>query len=361
MTVLATDLLALTAEYVDIPSVSHHERALTDHIEHQLRAAAPWLTLDRVGDNLVARTRLGRDTRLILAGHTDTVPENQNGRARMDGDTLWGLGSADMKGGLAAMVAVAAAVPDPAVDLTLVFYEAEEVEGKYNGLEKLFRERSDLLDGDVALLGEPTDAGIEAGCQGTMRVKLTFTGARAHTARPWMGRNAIHRLTGALDALSTYVERRPVIDGCEYREALQAVRVEGGIAGNVVPDAASIVINHRFAPDRTVADAEAFLRDYFGPSLDLVGGDTFEVVEAQSGAAPALLHPLLRALIERNNLPVTAKLGWTDVARFSARGIPATNFGPGDATLAHTAEERLERDRLEATYEALVDLVRHGA
>jgi succinyl-diaminopimelate desuccinylase len=354
-----TDLLALTARLVDVPSVSFHEEAITDLLERELRQGAPWLLVDRVGNNLVARTDLGRAMRLVIAGHTDTVPENGNLPSRRSGDRLYGLGATDMKGGIAVALHLALTVPEPAVDVTYVFYEAEEVAAHHNGLLRLFADRPDLLAGDVALLGEPTDGTIEAGCQGTMRVKVTFAGERAHTARPWMGRNAIHRMAATLDRLAAYPERRPVIDGCEYREALQAVRVEGGVAGNVVPDEAVLVVNHRFAPDRTPEEAEAHVREVL--TADLEAGDTFEVVDVANGAAPSLQHPLLSRLIERNDLDVRAKLGWTDVARFAAHGVPAANFGPGDATLAHTKGEYLDREPLERVHAALDDLLRRGA
>jgi succinyl-diaminopimelate desuccinylase len=228
----------------------------------------------------------------------------------------------------------------------------------HNGLGRLFRERPDLVAGDVALLGEPTDGVIEAGCQGTLRVEVGLAGERAHTARPWMGRNAIHRAGAVAQRLAAYQERRPIIDGCEYREALQAVRIEGGVAGNVVPDRCTLVINHRFAPDRTPEQAEAHVRDVIGP---LEGGDTFALTDLSNGAAPSLTHPVLAALIGRNDLPVRAKLGWTDVARFAAHGIPAANFGPGDATLAHTRDEHVARGPIEQTYAVLADLLQRGA
>ncbi|HMK11521.1 MAG TPA: succinyl-diaminopimelate desuccinylase [Acidimicrobiales bacterium] len=348
------DLLALTAELVGIRSESHDERAITDHIRAELHAT-PWLEVEQIGNNLVARTALGRALRLVIAGHTDTVPINENAEPVIDGDTLWGCGASDMKSGLAVMLALARSVSAPLVDLTFVFYEAEEVDAIHNGLGRLFRERPDLLVGDVALLGEPTDGTIEAGCQGTMRAELVLTGARAHTARPWMGRNAIHRLGPVLDRLAAYVERRPVIDGCEYREAVQAVLVDGGVAGNVVPDRARLRVNHRFAPDRSAAEAEAALRELL--MVDAEDGDSFAVVDCAPGAPPSLTHPLLRALIDRNGLEVRAKLGWTDVARFAEHGIPAANFGPGDATLAHTRDEHVRREPIESTYAALHDLV----
>ena len=222
-----TDLLAQTADLVAIPSVSHGEAALADHVG----AASPPVTTWRSsasGDNVVARTDLGRDVRVVVAGHLDTVPPDGNAEPKVEGDVLWGLGAADMKGGLAVMLDLAAAVPDPAVDVTWVFYAAEEVAAVHNGLRHLFAERPDLVAGDVALLGEPTGGAIEAGCQGTMRVRVEVAGARAHTARPWMGRNALHRAGKVLAALDDYQARRPVIDGCEYREALQAVFVGGG-------------------------------------------------------------------------------------------------------------------------------------
>ncbi len=263
-----------------------------------------------------------------------------------------------MKSGLAVMLELARTVSDPAVDLTFVFYEAEEVDAVHNGLGRLFDARPDLLAGDVALFGEPTDGTIEAGCQGTMRAEIVMAGARAHTARPWMGRNAIHRLGPVLQRLEAYEARRPVIDGCEYREAVQAVLVEGGVAGNVVPDRARLRVNHRFAPDRTAAEAEAMLRDLL--FAEAAEGDTFEIVDCVEGAPPSLAHPLLRALIERNDLEVRAKLGWTDVARFTAHGIPAANFGPGDATLAHTRDEHVHRKPIDATFAALHDLITTG-
>jgi succinyl-diaminopimelate desuccinylase len=352
-----TDLLALTADLVDIASPSFDEGPITDWLERELRAV-PWLEVTRLEHNLVARTQFGRAQRVVLAGHTDTVPINDNMPSRIDGDVLWGCGTSDMKSGLAVMLELARTVDTAAVDATYVFYEAEEVAEAHNGLRKLFAAVPHLLAGDIALLGEPTDGVIEAGCQGTMRAQVTFAGERAHTARPWMGRNAVHRMAGVLGRLASYQERRPLVDGCEYREAMQAVAVDAGVAGNVVPDRAVLRVNHRFAPDRTVEQAEAHMREVLGADLD--DRDTFEIVECSPGAVPGLSHRLMAALIERNNLPVRAKLGWTDVARFSAMGIPAANFGPGDATLAHTHGEFVRRAPIETVYAALVDLLVRG-
>ena len=351
------DLFERCAELVDIPSVSHHEGPITDHLERLLDDVA-WLTVERIGHNLVARTDLGRDMRLVLAGHTDTVPANGNERARREGDVLWGLGSADMKSGVTVLLELARTVAAPAVDVTYVFYECEEVASEHNGLRKLLASRPELLACDAAVLAEPTAAHVEAGCQGTLRATVTLGGARAHTARPWMGRNAIHRLGQVLARVADYEGRRPVLDGCEYREALQAVRVSGGVAGNVVPDQAMVEVNHRFAPDRTVAEAEAHVREVVGP---LEEGDGFELVDAAAPAPPSLVHPLLAGLTERSGRPPRAKLGWTDVSFFAANGIPATNFGPGDPTLAHSAEERVERAEIEHVFAVLGDLVTNGA
>ncbi len=350
----STDLLALTAQLVEFPSVSFEEGPFVDWLEAEL-AGLGHLRVTRIGDNLVARTELGRAQRLILAGHTDTVPVNGNGWARLEGDRLWGVGSADMKGGLAVFLHLARTVTDPGLDLTYVFYAREEVAQAYSGLNDIVAERPELLEGDCAVLGEPTSAAIEAGCQGALRLELTMAGARAHTARPWMGRNAVHRLGPVLSALAAYEARTPRIDGCEYRESLQAVSVEGGVAGNVVPDQARLRIHHRYAPDRGPAAAEEFVRSYLEPYL--APGDRIEVVDSSLACLPSLGHPLLARLVADNGLAVGAKLGWTDVARFAELGIPATNFGPGDAEVAHTAGEYLDRDGLDRCYSALLGLI----
>lgn len=348
------DLLALTASLVAIPSVSGAEAALTDHLESELRAL-PHLEVERVGPNLVARTRLGRPFRVVLAGHTDTVPVNGNAEPRVDGDVLWGLGSADMKGGLAVMLALARQVTAPAVDVTFVFYAGEEVAAVHNGLGHLLRDRPDLLEGDVAILGEPTGGELEAGCQGTLRMEVTLRGQRAHTARPWMGRNAIHRLGALLRVVEAFEERQPVIQGCRYREALQAVLVTGGVAGNVVPDTAVVTLNRRFAPDRTEQEAADEVRALLAPVLE--DGDEVVVVDSAPAAAPGLDNPILRTLVDDHHLTVRAKLGWTDVARFAAAGVPACNLGPGDAALAHAADERVDRASLERAHRVLHALI----
>ena len=345
----SVDWLARTAELVDIASPSLEEGPLADHVEARLRPI-PWLTVDRVGDNVVARTDLGRAQRLVLAGHLDTVPANGNERARIDGDTLWGLGSADMKSGLAVFLDLACTVDAPTVDVTYLFYVAEEISAEHSGLLQLLEERPDLVAGSAAVLGEPTDGTLEAGCQGTARIRITLRGARAHTARPWMGRNAIHRAGRVLARIDAHEPRSPTIDGCTYREAVQAVFVEGGVAGNVVPDVAVLTVNLRIAPDRTVAHGVDAFRAVIGDEIE--ADDGFEVVDAADPAPPSLTHPLLTRLVDEG-LDVRAKLGWTDVARFAAAGIPAVNLGPGDATVAHTADEHVHRDSIERVHAVL--------
>ena len=349
------DVFGLAADLVAIASESFHEGPLVDWLEAELRKLAH-LEVTRVGDNVVARTHLGRATRLILGGHTDTVAANGNAAARVVDDVLWGVGSADMKGGLAVMLSSARRHTEPAVDVTYVFYAREEVASQHSGLGELFSRRPDLVVGDVALLGEPTDGALEAGCQGSVRVAVTLLGARAHTARAWMGRNAIHRAGPLLDAIAAYEPRQPEISGCRFHEALQTVAIEGGVSGNVVPDRVTVTIAHRFAPDRDAVTAEGHVRAVLAPFLGV--GDSVEVLDVAHAAAPSVDHPVVAALIERNALDVTAKLGWTDVARFAAVGIPAANFGPGDPTLAHTADEHVTRSSIERTWVALDDVIR---
>lgn len=349
-----TDLLALTAALVDMPSVSFQEGPFVDWLESEL-SGLEHLEVSRVGDNLVARTNMGHEQRIILAGHTDTVPVNNNAKARIEGDVLWGLGSTDMKGGLAVFLELARRVTQPTVDVTYIFYAREEVSRSHSGLAELAEARPDLVLGDCAILGEPTEAVIEAGCQGTLRFEITLAGAAAHTARPWMGRNAIHRMADLLATLAAYQPRTPILDGCEYRESVQAVGVEGGTAGNVVPASAKLVVSHRFAPDRSAAQAEEWFREYVAQHIE--EGDTVERVDGSPACPPSLGHPLLAKLMNDNGLLMRAKLGWTDVAQFAEFGIPATNFGPGNPTIAHTRDEHCDRASIEAAYSALRNLI----
>jgi succinyl-diaminopimelate desuccinylase len=351
-----TDLLAATAELVGIPSLSHAEGAMADLVEERL-LGCDWLGVTRLGNNVVARTALGRPQRLVLAGHLDTVLPNHNEEPKVDGDTLWGLGAADMKGGLAVMLDLAVATPTPSIDLTWCFYACEEVGRADSGLLELWSERPDLLAGDAAILGEPTSALVEAGCQGTMRVRVTLRGVRAHTARPFTGRNAIHRLGPLLTAVAAWESRTVVLDGCTYVEQLQAVAVDGGVAGNVVPDTASVTLNFRYAPDRVMAEADEYLRQLLGSSFSEDEGDIWLLIDGADGAPPSLDHPLLAALVDATATAPRAKVGWTDVASFWEHGVPAANFGPGDPLLAHHPDEHVTRAQLERARTVLAALI----
>ncbi len=347
----------MTSTLVAIPSVSFEEAAIVDFLHNRLNKI-PWLETSRIGDNLIARTNMEKGQRLLLGGHTDTVPANNNLEPRLEGETLWGLGAADMKGGLAVMLSLAEAIPSPAFDMTYLFYAREEVAAEHSGLKDIVDAAPELLDADLVLLGEPTSGTVEAGCQGTMRFVLELKGERAHTARPWMGVNAIHRLDKALNVLNEYKERKPVIEGCEYHEALQAVRIEGGVAGNVVPDSVALTFNHRVAPDRDLEEAEDFIRSLF--SSIIAPEDSLTLVDSAPPAKPGLSNPMLASMIGKHDLQARAKLGWTDVAFFDQRGIPAANFGPGDATLAHTQEERITKPAVDSCYLVLKNLIETG-
>jgi succinyl-diaminopimelate desuccinylase len=331
---LAADPVGLTAALVDVESVSGTEKRLADAVEQALRAL-PHLTVDRDGDAVVARTSLGRERRVLLAGHLDTVPVAGNLPSRREGDRLHGCGTSDMKSGDAVLLHLAATLPEPAYDLTFVLYDNEEVEADRNGLGRLSRTHREWLDADLAVLLEPTSGRVEAGCQGTLRARITVPGRRAHSARGWLGENAIHAAAPLLTTLVRYEPRDVDIDGCVYREGLHAVRIDGGVAGNVVPDLCTVTVNFRFAPDRSEADAEQHVRRLFD-------GWQVEVVDSAPGALPGLTAPAAQHFVQAVGVAPVAKYGWTDVARFAALGIPAVNFGPGDPNLAHTREESVQ-------------------
>ncbi|MGW0463990.1 succinyl-diaminopimelate desuccinylase [Streptomyces sp. NPDC003027] len=339
---LALDGPALTAALVDFPSVSGTEKPLADAIEEALRAL-PHLTVDRYGNNVVARTRLGRSERVILAGHIDTVPIADNVPSRLDENgVLWGCGTSDMKSGVAVQLRIAATVPEPNRDLTFVFYDNEEVASHLNGLGKIAEAHPEWLEGDFAILLEGSDAQVEGGCQGTLRVLLRTEGERAHSARSWMGSNAIHAAAPILARLAAYEPRKPLIDGLEYHEGLNAVRIEGGVANNVIPDACTVTVNFRYAPDRSPAEAVAHVREVFADC----GVAEFVVDDESGGALPGLSHPAAAAFMEAVGGTALPKFGWTDVARFSALGVPAVNYGPGDPLYAHKRDEHVVVDRI---------------
>ena len=335
---LAGDPVALTAALVDVPSVSGNERALADLVEQALRAV-PGLRVDRDGDAVVARTSLGRERRVLLAGHLDTVPLADNLPSRRDGDRLHGCGTSDMKAGDAVLLHLAATLVEPAYDVTYVLYDHEEVEAARNGLRRLVEHSRDWLDADLAVVMEPTSGAVEAGCQGTLRVDVALTGTRAHSARSWPGENAVHAAAPLLAALAAYEPRSVEIDGCTYREGLNAVRISGGVAGNTVPDACTVSVNFRFAPDRSEEQALAHVREVLAPH-DLV------LTDSSPGALPGLTAPAAAHFVDAVGVVPVAKYGWTDVARFAALGIPAVNYGPGDPSLAHTREEWVDVRRV---------------
>ncbi|KXP10940.1 succinyl-diaminopimelate desuccinylase [Tsukamurella pulmonis] len=337
---IASDPIDLTAALVDIPSVSHDEERIADEVEEALRALGRFEVL-RVGNNVLARTNRGLPQRVMLAGHLDTVPIADNVPSRREGAILHGCGTVDMKSGDAVFLHLAATMAEPTYDLTLIFYECEEISAQFNGLGRIERELPQWLQADVAILGEPSGGLIEAGCQGTIRVRITASGTRAHSARSWLGDNAIHKLGPVLTALQGYTPRTKDIDGCEYREGLSAVKIEGGVAGNVVPDEAFVDVNFRFAPDRSVDEAVAHVREVLaGPLAD--GALGFEVTDAAPGALPGLGAPAAAKLVAAAGGRFRAKYGWTDVSRFAALGIPAVNFGPGDPNFAHKRDEQVE-------------------
>jgi len=334
----------LTAVLVDTSSVSGREGPLADLIEEALDPL-PHLAVQRSGDTVVARTT-GSGRRVVLAGHIDTVPLADNLPSRVDGDRLYGCGTSDMKAGVAVQLALAVRLSAAAYQLTYVFYDNEEVEAERNGLGRISRAHPDWLVGDLAILLEPTSGQVEAGCQGTMRAVVSTTGRRAHSARSWLGDNAIHGAAPVLARLAAYTAREAEIDGCTYREGLNAVGISGGVAGNIVPDECAVTVNFRFAPDRSEDMAFDHIREVF---------DGFAVSRADSapGALPGLSDPLAQEFVAAVGTPPAAKYGWTDVSRFASMGIPALNFGPGDPNLAHTREEYVELARIGAAEAAL--------
>ncbi len=353
---LGAGSIELTRRLCDIESVSGGEGAITDAIESALRGLGH-LDLVRHGDALVARTNLGRSTRVVVAGHVDTVPINRNLPSRFetaDGvDYLWGRGSVDMKAGVAVQVMLAAELTAPAVDVTWIWYDHEEVSERLNGLGRLARERPDLLTADFAILGEPTNGEIEGGCNGNLRVEIRTVGLRAHSARSWVGRNAIHAAGPILALLAAYEAGTIDVDGLAYREGLNAVGISGGVAGNVIPDECVVQVNFRFAPSRTGAEAETHVREVFE-------GFEVTVVDLAEGARPGLTSPLAEKFVSAVGGTPKPKYGWTDVARFATLGIPAVNYGPGDPTLAHSDDERVPLDQVTACERGLRDWLTQG-
>ncbi|MDQ1733560.1 MAG: succinyl-diaminopimelate desuccinylase [Pseudonocardiales bacterium] len=351
---LSSSAEALTAALVDIPSVSGEEAAIADAVETALRGC-PKLTVSRIGNVVFGATDFGREQRVVLAGHLDTVPVAGNLPSRIADGRLYGCGTSDMKSGVALQLRAAQLIGtgelDPAVDVSWFFYDCEEVEAERNGLNRLASTQPELLAADLAILLEPTNGLVEGGCQGTMRAVVTVPGERAHSARSWLGRNAIHAAAPVLSRLDEYHARQVEVEGLTFREGLNAVFIAGGVAGNVVPDLCTVTVNYRFAPDRSEAEAEAHLREVFA-------GYEIEVTDSAPAARPGLDRPLASAFVAAIGKPAEAKLGWTDVARFSALGIPALNFGPGDPGLAHKVDESVALAAIGQAETALLTFLR---
>lgn len=339
----------ITRAICDIPSESGSEQLLADLIEQAI-GEFEHLEVFRTGNTIVARTNLGRAQRVAIAGHIDTVPINANVPTRqieIDGEPMiWGRGTVDMKAGVAVQLKLAAELVEPAVDITWMWYDNEEVEAARNGLRLLAQSRPDLFEADFAILGEPSDGEVEGGCNGTLRAVVRTTGVRAHSARAWIGENAIHRAAPILARLAEYRPREVSVDGLDYREGLNAVRISGGIAGNVIPDLCEVEVNYRFAPSKSAADAEAHVRNVFA-------GFTVEITDVAEGARPGLDAPIAQQFVAAVGATPKPKYGWTDVARFSALGIPAVNYGPGNPHLAHHDEERVSIAQITATEHGL--------
>ena len=339
---------------VRIDSVSGNEDALATLVHRRL-ASIPWLDVERIGDNVIARTNGHHATRLLVAGHLDTVPGDV-GTAIIEGDVLRGLGACDMKGSLAGMLDLASDPEPRPAEITWVFYAREEIERPKSGLVEVAELRPDLLVADVAVLAEPTDGFVEAGCQGSLSVRVTLAGSRAHTARPFMGRNALHRLGELLATVAHYEPREVELDGVTYVEQLQAVNAQGGVASNVVPDSASCRLNHRVAPDRSRDEAVEWLQSFLGAVLDQQ--DDVEVLDWAPSATPELANASLARLVELSGMAPRAKVGWTDVATFRELGIPATNFGAGDPLWAHRSGEYVSASQVSGFVQVLGEWLR---
>ncbi|MHA7281587.1 succinyl-diaminopimelate desuccinylase [Arthrobacter sp. TMS2-4] len=348
----SSDVAQLTARLLDLESVSGNEAGIADAVEHALRSL-DHLEVVRDGDCVMARTGLGRAERVILAGHLDTVPLPTVPGSRgtvpsvWDGDVLYGRGATDMKGGVAVQLALAAALTEPTRDITFIFYDHEEVEASLSGLGRVAASYPDWLAADFAVLLEPTDGTVEGGCNGTARFDVRVAGKAAHSARAWRGVNAIHGAAEILVRLRDHAPATVHVDGLDYRESLNAVMISGGTAGNVIPDSTVIEVNYRFAPDKTPEQAEAYVRA-------LLEGFDVERTDVAAGARPGLQHPAAAAFVAAVGADPKPKYGWTDVARFSALGVPAVNFGPGDALLAHTDDEHVHADAIRACLDALM-------
>ena len=345
---LATRLAERTLELVNIPSESRHEAEIAAHVrslvppsfaaEYEAEDAFVWARPRREGKPLV-----------VLAGHYDTVPPQANVPGRIENGAVVGLGASDMKGGLAVMLELARELEgtEPEVDLALLAFGKEELPAEFSPLPHLFDNSAVVHEAELAILLEPTDCTIQAGCLGNLNARITFHGVSGHSARPWTAENAIEK---ALEGLSPYarIEPRPVvIGGLTFTEVASITQIDGGIATNVIPDRAEANINFRYAPDRSPASAEAYLRSL------LPEGATFEHAGDSPPARVVTDSPLVQRLRAAGDLGLEPKQAWTNVADFTSRGIDAVNFGPGATRYAHRRDEQVEIASLERAFTAL--------
>ncbi|MFT8330240.1 succinyl-diaminopimelate desuccinylase [Bifidobacterium psychraerophilum] len=372
----AEALSSLFTQIMQVYSVSGREGALADAVEDFLSRQSH-LLVRRLGDTVVASTRFQRDSRVILAGHIDTVPVIDNfppkwleagdplirpdiAREHPGERVMWGRGATDMKASDAVLLYLAATATDAACDLSFVLYDHEEVSAEFNGLRKVTQERPEWIQGDFAIIGEPTSCGIEGGCNGTIRFDVITHGVAAHSARAWMGENAIHKAADILNRLNAYTPATVSVGGLEYKEGLNATLVSGGKGTNVIPDECRVHVNYRFAPNKSLEEAKSLMMGegsgiVLGEGEGTAVGGVFEgfgieMKDESPAARPGMDSELTASLadlvFERTGQQAKAKLGWTDVARFSQLGIPAVNFGAGDPLLAHKHDEQIPESDL---------------
>jgi succinyl-diaminopimelate desuccinylase len=339
-----TNLVETTTWLVDIPSVTGEEAPLRDAIAERLHG----MPQQSIADSLVVGE--SREGMVMLVGHLDTVPLQGDVGARLEGDRVHGLGATDMKGGLAVMVHLIETL-GPA-NLTCVFYAGEEGSLAGNQLTWVLDDAQWLKGSSAALVLEPTDRAIEAGCQGVINADVVFTGRPAHSARPWLGENAITKAGEFLTFLGGLEPEPHLVNGLEFLEVMSVTAARGGVARNVIPGEFVMNINYRFAPDRSHDEAVRRLHEVCGPA------DRIEVTDVAPAGSVDIDHPLFRALIESTEAPVQAKQGWTDVAQLSSAGLPAVNFGPGEPSLAHKPGESVRVSDLDWAYESLLDVLR---
>jgi succinyl-diaminopimelate desuccinylase len=354
----ADRLASRALELIDIPSESRDEAALATHVLRVLRSGGA--DARNAGDTCVlAGVTERRDRPLVLlAGHLDTVPAQDNRPGHRDAGTVHGLGAADMKGAVAVMIELALARAAGAagaggaeqaggMDLGFVFFGREELPVAESALTPLLQREPGLLSADAVIVMEPTANAIHAGCLGNINATWTFNGRSGHSARPWMADNAIHRAAEGIHALAQVEPVAREFDGLRFTQVVSVTRIAGGIASNVIPDHAAALVNMRYAPGTSAGGAEELLRGWCEPY------GTLEIDSNAPSAPVATGNPLVQQLIRAGDLEVAPKQAWTPVAEFAALGVDAVNFGPGDPRYAHTRDEQVSVDALVRSYETL--------